>query len=111
MIAKLILGCFGMVSGIASDIAGGQALEVFPSSPYDRYIVYETLVLFWIGIIGLIAIIRMKLKEIERGQNMGLSSNGWDRGIKVGMPKPYDIGKRDMTSFIEEGLSPVKKQR
>ena len=30
------------------------------------------LALFWAGIIGLIVIIRMKLKEIERIQSMGL---------------------------------------
>ena len=30
------------------------------------------LALFWVGIIGLIVIIRMKLKEIERTQSMGI---------------------------------------
>jgi hypothetical protein len=37
----------------------------------EQYIAYENLALFWIGIIGLIIIIRMKLKEIERIQELG----------------------------------------
>lgn len=49
-----------------------ENIEVFPSAPYDRFIIYQTLVLFWIGIIGLIVIIRMKLREIERIQDMGI---------------------------------------
>ena len=49
-----------------------KAIEVFPSIPFYQYIIYETLVIFWIAIIGLIVIIRMKLREIERVQKMGL---------------------------------------
>ena len=49
-----------------------KAIEVFPSTPFYQYIIYETLVIFWIAIIGLIVIIRMKLREIERVQKMGL---------------------------------------
>lgn len=37
----------------------------------ERFIIYENLALFWIGIVGLIVIIRMKLKEIERVQTLG----------------------------------------
>jgi len=40
--------------------------------PYDRFIVYQNLIIFWIGIIGLIVIIKMKLREIERTQKMGI---------------------------------------
>ncbi len=49
-----------------------KAIEVFPSTPYYQYIVYENLVIFWAAIIGLLIIIRMKLKEIERVQKLGL---------------------------------------
>ncbi len=49
-----------------------ENIEVFPSAPYDRFIIYQALIFFWIGIIGLIVIIRMKLKEIERIQDMGI---------------------------------------
>jgi hypothetical protein len=41
-------------------------------SPYDRYILYQALVLFWIGIVGLIVILLMKLKEAKRIQDMNI---------------------------------------
>jgi hypothetical protein len=47
-------------------------------SPYDRYILYQALVLFWIGIMGLIMIILMKLKEAKRIQDMGIRKDGED---------------------------------
>ncbi|MDP2267820.1 MAG: hypothetical protein Q8K46_01505 [Deltaproteobacteria bacterium] len=49
-----------------------KAIEVFPSTPYYQFIIYENLAIFWIAIIGLIVIIRMKLKEIEQRQKLGL---------------------------------------
>lgn len=49
-----------------------QEIEVFTSTPYERQIIYQGLVLFWIGITGLIVIITMKLKELKRVQGMGL---------------------------------------
>lgn len=39
---------------------------------------YENLALFWIGIIGLVVIIRMKLKEIERIQLLGINEEEKD---------------------------------
>ncbi|HOV90172.1 MAG TPA: hypothetical protein PKW07_05605 [Syntrophorhabdaceae bacterium] len=59
-------------SAIAIPLWAEEKIEVFPSAPYDRFIIYQTLIFFWIGIIGLIVIIRMKLKEIERIQDMGI---------------------------------------
>ncbi len=50
----------------------GDAIELSPPGSYDRYIIYESLAIFWVAIIGLIVIIRMKLKEIERTQSLGL---------------------------------------
>jgi hypothetical protein len=72
MIRKLILSCFIIVLWTSKLLAQQENIEVFPPAPYDRYIIYEMLALFWAGIIGLIVIIRMKLKEIERTQNMGI---------------------------------------
>ena len=47
-------------------------IEVFPSSPYYAYLVYEYLAVFWVAILGLLVIIRMKLREIERVQKLGM---------------------------------------
>ena len=41
-----------------------------PASPYDRHIIVHTLIFFWIGIIGLIIIITLKIKEAKRIQDM-----------------------------------------
>lgn len=49
-----------------------QKIDVFPPTPYDGYIIYESLALFWVLIIGLIVIIRMKLREFERIQKLGV---------------------------------------
>jgi hypothetical protein len=72
MIKKLILTCFVIALAASKLFAQQKNIEVFPSALYDRYIVYEILALFWVGIIGLIVIIRMKLKEIEKIQSMGI---------------------------------------
>jgi hypothetical protein len=53
-------------------------VEVFPAAPYDRFITYETLAVFWIAIIGLIIIIQMKLREIERIQKMAIDKEEKD---------------------------------
>ena len=53
-------------------------VDVFPAVPYDRFIVYQNLIIFWIGIIGLIVIIKMKLREIERIQKMGIDKEEKD---------------------------------
>ncbi len=52
-----------------------KAIEVFPSTPFYQYLIYENLVIFWIFIIGLLIVIRMKLKEIERVQKLGLDKD------------------------------------
>jgi hypothetical protein len=76
MIKKLILSCFVITLATSKLFAQQEIIEIFPSAPYDRYIIYEMLALFWVGIIGLIVIIRMKLKEIERIQSMGIDKAG-----------------------------------
>jgi hypothetical protein len=55
-----------------------ETLETRPAAPYEGLIIAETLAVFWIGIIGLVVIIRMKLKEIERTQKMNLDKEEKD---------------------------------
>jgi len=55
-----------------------QKIDIFPPTPYDGYIIYESLALFWLLIIGLIVVIRMKLREIERVQELGLEGEDPD---------------------------------
>jgi hypothetical protein len=55
-----------------------EKIELSPSSSYEKYIIFETLTVFWIGIIGLIIIIKMKLKEIARIQKMGINKDEKD---------------------------------
>jgi len=69
-IALVLLNC---ISLFAED-----KIEVFPSVRYEQFIVYQNLVIFWIAIIGLIIIIRMKLREIERIQKMGINKEEKD---------------------------------
>jgi hypothetical protein len=45
-------------------------IEVFPPTGYDQATVYLNLGLFWAGIIGLVIILRLKLRELERVQKL-----------------------------------------
>ncbi len=73
---------FTALAGIfisATDLFAQQdKIDVFPTVPYERFIVYQNLFIFWIGIIGLIVIIKMKLREIERIQKMGIDKEEKD---------------------------------
>jgi hypothetical protein len=60
-----------IVLGYATPTPAAERIAVFPATPYDGYIIYESLAVFWLGIIGLLVILRMKLREIERIQEMG----------------------------------------
>jgi len=53
-------------------------IAVFPTVPYYMYIIYESLAVFWVAILGLIVIIRMKLREIERIQALGVGKEDQD---------------------------------
>jgi hypothetical protein len=53
-------------------------VSTFPVATYDRFIIYQTLTIFWIAIIGLIIIIKMKLREIERIQKIGINKEEKD---------------------------------
>jgi len=68
------------ISGV-NLFAQQEKIDVFPTVPYDRLIVYQNLIIFWIGIIGLIVIIKMKLREIKRIQKMGIDKE--DKSIPI----------------------------
>ena len=55
----------------AATTEAAEKIAVFPETTYDGFIIHESLVIFWIAILSLIVIIRMKLREIERTQEMG----------------------------------------
>ena len=62
----------GLVAAVhATPSPAAEPIAVFPTTPFDAYIAYESLAVFWIAIICLIVVIRMKLKEIERTQALG----------------------------------------
>ena len=67
--AILLLPVTAVAAPAAEKIA---RIAVFPTAPYYIYIVYESLAVFWIAILGLLVIIRMKLREIERVQELGV---------------------------------------
>jgi hypothetical protein len=67
-----------LLFGFSHLFAQEPGIEVSPSSPYDRFTIYETLAFFWAGILGLIVIIKMKLKEIERVQSFGIDKDERD---------------------------------
>ncbi len=49
-----------------------EKIPVFPTTPVDVYTIYTSLAVFWLAIIGLIVVIKMKLNEIERIQKLGI---------------------------------------
>jgi hypothetical protein len=58
-----------------------EPFAVSPTSLLDRVHMYQNLALFWVAIIGLIIIVKLKLKEIERIQKMGIDKDDKDASI------------------------------
>jgi hypothetical protein len=75
---RILTALIGMLIIAADLFAQQDKIDVFPAVPYDRFIVYQNLIIFWAGIIGLIVIIKMKLREIERTQKMGIDKEEKD---------------------------------
>ena len=67
---KIILWAILFILMQAADLWAETKIEVFPPTGYDQATVYLNLGLFWAGIIGLLIILRLKLKELERVQKM-----------------------------------------
>jgi hypothetical protein len=62
----------------AEKVEKAAKIAVLPEAPYYLYIAYECLAVFWVGILGLLVIIRMKLREIERIQALGVDEEDPD---------------------------------
>jgi hypothetical protein len=58
-----------------------EKIAVLPTAPYYLYIIYESLAVFWVGILALLVIIRMKLREIERTQALGVEEEDPDAPV------------------------------
>lgn len=75
---NILMALAGIFISISDLFAQQEKIDVFPGAPFDRFIVYQNLIIFWVGIIGLIIIIKMKLREIERVQKMGIDKEEKD---------------------------------
>ncbi len=65
-IAIVVLGSGVLVAQTTT----APRIDVFPPAGYDQSTVYLNLGLLWAGIIGLVILLRLKLREIERVQKM-----------------------------------------
>lgn len=63
---------------INSLVFAEEKTPVFPTIPVEVYTIYTSLAVFWLAIIGLIVIIKMKLNEIERIQKLGIDKDDKD---------------------------------
>jgi len=75
---RLVMAIAGLLLSGLNLFAQQEKIDVFPAVSYERFIVYQNLIIFWIGIIGLIVIIKMKLREVERTQKMGIDKEEKD---------------------------------
>lgn len=75
---RIVMVITGIFFSAMNVFAQQERIDVFPSVPYERFIVFQNLIIFWIGIIGIIVIIKMKLREIERIQKMGIDKQEKD---------------------------------
>jgi hypothetical protein len=75
---RLVLSAVVLLLSAAVPCPAADPPAIFPAAPYDGYIIYESLAVFWIAIIGLLVIIRMKLREIERTQALGADREDQD---------------------------------
>jgi hypothetical protein len=67
---KRILSLLGALLLTPASLLAAEHPDLMPSSPYDRSLIYLNLAFFWTALIILIALIRLKLREIERVQAM-----------------------------------------
>ena len=67
---KLILYCIAFLLSSVATLRAETKIEVFPPTAYDQATVYLNLGFFWAGIIGLVILLKLKLRELERTQKM-----------------------------------------
>ena len=60
----------GFLLGPSQAVLAEEKIALIPPSAYDRASIYLNLALFWVALIVLIVLIRLKLREIERVQVM-----------------------------------------
>ena len=73
---KLFYTLFSLLLSVATLWGAEARIEVFPTAPYTRYLIYESLAIFWLFILSLVVIIRLKLREIARTQKLGINREG-----------------------------------
>lgn len=61
-----IVSLFLTTPGLAAE----KQIDIFPASPYDQSTIYLNLLLFWLLIAGVVVVLWLKLREIERVQKM-----------------------------------------
>ncbi len=66
---------------LPSFVFAEEKISVFPTTPVEVYTIYASLAVFWLAIIALIVIIKMKLNEIERIQKLGIDEEHEDTPI------------------------------
>jgi len=69
LLCSLVFLCL-QATTVWAQTAAGTKIDVFPPVPYDQAWVYVNLGFIWAGIIGLVILLRMKLRELERTQRM-----------------------------------------
>jgi len=67
---KVILCSLAFILLQAGSLWAETKIDVFPPTGYDQATVYLNLGLFWAGIVGLVILLRLKLRELERTQRM-----------------------------------------
>ncbi len=67
---KILTGLGFLLALSPSAMLAQERVDVLPPSAFDRSIAYMDLALFWIALIVLVVLIRLKLREIERAQAM-----------------------------------------
>jgi hypothetical protein len=75
---RRILPAIASLAITAKSWAAEQKIDIFPPSLYDQSTVYLNLLLFWLGIIGAVVVLVLKLREAERVQNMDSPSRQKD---------------------------------
>ena len=67
---KPIFYCVLFLISSAVALCAETKIDVFPPTAYDQATVYLNLGFFWAGIIGLVILLKLKLRELERTQKM-----------------------------------------
>jgi hypothetical protein len=67
---KIILCSIAFILLQVASLWAEAKIDVFPPTGYDQATVYLNLGMFWAAIIGLVVLLRLKLRELERVQKM-----------------------------------------